>query len=64
MEKLDIKLAESFNPNEPFGTFVKQIKDIMEVAKAADCAYTPAQITAKAFNLLNKSQAFPEGCRE
>ena len=36
----------------------------MEVAEAAGCANTPNQITHKAFNLIEKSQAFPEGCRE
>lgn len=64
VEALDKQLAEPFDPNEPFSTFVKRIEDIMEVAEAAGCAYTPAQITSKAFSLINKSQAYPEGCRE
>jgi len=27
----------------------------MEIAEAAGCGYTPAQIIVKAFNLINKS---------
>ena len=64
IEDLDKQLAEPYDPNEPFGTFVKRIEDIMEVAEAAGCAYTHDQITSKAFNLISKSQAYPEGCRE
>ena len=36
----------------------------MEIAEAAGYAYTLEQITSKAFNLIQRSQAFPEGCRE
>jgi len=36
----------------------------MEVAEAIGCTYTLAQITVKAFNLIYKSQAFPEGYQE
>ena len=64
VETLDKQLAEPYDPNEPFGAFVKRVEDIMEVAEAAGCAYTPEQITSKAFNLISKSQAYPEGCRE
>ena len=64
IENLDKQLAEPFDSSEPFGTFIKRIEDIMEIAEAAGCAYTPAQITSKAFNLICKAQVFPEGCRE
>ena len=64
IEYLNAQLAELYDPTEPFGTFVKRIKDIMELAEAARYGYTPAQITAKAFNFIKKSQAYPKGVRE
>ena len=53
-----------FYPNELFGTFGKRFEDIMKIAEAAGYACTPEQIAAKAFNLIVKSQAYPEGCRK
>ena len=64
IKDLDKQLAEPCNPNEPFRTFVKRIEDIIEIAEVAGCAYAPEQVTSKAFNLISKSQAYPEGCRE
>ena len=64
VELLDEQLAEPYDPIEPFGTFVKRIEDMIEIAEAAGCAHTLEQIASKAFNLINKSQACPEGCRE
>ena len=55
IEKLDKQLEEPFDPSEPFGTFIKRIEDIMEVAEVAGYAYTPNQIIHKAFNLIEKS---------
>lgn len=57
-------MAEPYDPNEPFGSFVKCIKDIMQVVEAAGCACALEQITSKAYNLINKSQAHPDGYRE
>ena len=64
VEDLEKQLTELFDPNEPFGTFVKRVEDIMEVSEATGCPYIPEQITSKAFNLISKSQAYPKGCRE
>ena len=64
IEDLDKQLAEPCNPNEPFGTFVKRIEDIIEIAEAAGCGCAPEQITSKEFNLISKSQAYSKGCHE
>jgi len=36
----------------------------MEMAEAASCPYTTSQIVNKAFNIINKSNTYPEGCRK
>ena len=41
VEDLEKQLTEPFDPNEPFGTFVKRVENIMEVSEAAGCPYTP-----------------------
>ena len=64
VERLDKELTEPFDPNEPFGTFISRIELIMETAEAANCPCTPSQIVSKAFNAINQSNAYPEGCRE
>jgi len=64
IEALDEKLATPFDPTEPFGDFIKNVEDIMEVAEAAGCPYTTSQILSKCFNLINKSGALSLGCRE
>ena len=47
VEDLEKQLTESFDSNEPFGTFVKRVEDIMEVSEAAGFPYTLEQITSK-----------------
>ena len=42
IENLDRQLAESFDISKPFSIFIKRIKDIIKVVKAAGCAYIPA----------------------
>ena len=64
VERLETILTEPYDPNEPFGSFVSRIETVMETAEAAGCLYTTSQIVNKAFNVINKSNAYPEGCRE
>lgn len=35
---------------------------MMEVAEVESCKFSLSQIISKAFNLINKSNAHPEGC--
>lgn len=64
VERLDKELTEAFDPNEPFGSFISRVETVIETAEAANCPYTTSQIVSKAFNAINKSNAYPEGCRE
>jgi len=40
VEDLEKQLTEPFDPNKPFGAFVKRVEDIIEVSEAAGCSYT------------------------
>ena len=43
--------------SDPFGTFIKNVEEAMDLAEAAGCHCTPQQIASKSFNCILKSQS-------
>jgi len=64
LEDIEKTINIQFDPTEPFGTFVKRIEDCMDVTEAAGAQYMAQQIVNKAFSLIIKSDAFPDGVCE
>ena len=64
LELNDKRMNTPYNGELPFGVFVKQIEDAVEMADAGEEPYTSKQIVNKAYNLLLKSGAYTLGCRE
>ena len=46
--------------SKPFGTFIKNVEEAMDLAEAAGCPYAPQQIVPKIFNCILKSQSLPD----
>ena len=60
LEEAEKSMNEPFNPNEPFGLFVSNIEEAVDIAEAAGCPYTPQQIISKALTNVVKAQALPD----
>ena len=53
-------MIEPFNPNEPFGSFISNIKEAIDIAEVAGCLFTQQQIINKALTNVVKAQALPD----
>ena len=52
LEELESKITEPYDPNEPFGDYVKSVEGIMETIDAAKFPCTTFQLLKKSFNLI------------
>ena len=48
-------MSEPFNPNKPFGLFISNIEEAIDIAKAAGCPFTQQQIINKALTNIVKA---------
>ena len=60
LEEAEKSMNEPFNPNEPFGLFVSNIEEAVDIAEAAGCPFAPQQIINKALTNVAKAQALPD----
>jgi hypothetical protein len=56
-------MQRPWDPNTPFKTLIKQIKDAMEVADAATQAFTDAQILTLAYTLVYNTGLYFDECK-
>ena len=61
--KVEQMMTLPFFPTEPFGVFVNEIEDSVDLAEAARSLCTTAQIVQKAFNAMSKAQCYPNSAR-
>jgi len=60
LEEAEKSMSEPFNPNEPFGLFVSNIEEAIDIAEIAGCPFTQQQIINKALTNKVKAQALPD----
>ena len=60
LEEAEKSMNEPFNPNEPFGLFISNIEDAVDIAEAANCPFTQQQIINKALTNIVKAQTLPD----
>ena len=46
--------------SDPFGTFIKNVEEAMDLAEAAECPYTQQHRVSKSFNCILKSKSLPD----
>jgi hypothetical protein len=64
IQENDSRMKQPYDPNLPIEALYDQVEDGVNLADAAEAAYTPAQIIAIAYNLIFATGIFPEACRE
>jgi len=55
LEEAEKAMIEPFNPNEPFGSFVSNIEEAIDIAEAAGCPFIQQQIINKALTNIVKA---------
>jgi hypothetical protein len=60
----DERMKAPYDPSQPIEVLFDQIDDAVELADAANAAYTPAQIVAIAYNCLFQTGLYTDACRE
>ena len=60
----DTRFRSSYDPAQPFETFIQQIEDAQDYADAGGQAYTPEQIVSNAYTIMFNTGMFVDTCRE
>ena len=60
LEDTEKTFNATLDVSEPFGTFIKDVEEAMDLAEAEGRPCTPKQIVAKTFNCVLKSQSLPD----
>jgi hypothetical protein len=57
------QMKANYDANQPIELFFDQIEDSVNFAAAGNCPYTPAQVTAIAYELVFKTGIFHDECK-
>ena len=65
MSHLELEEAEKifsspFKTIKPFGTFAKSVEEKVDIAEAAKCPCTPAQVASKSLNCILRAQSLQD----
>jgi hypothetical protein len=59
----DERMKADYDVNQPIEVLIDQIDDAVDMASAADAAYTPVQVVTTAYTLVLKTGMFPDDCK-
>jgi hypothetical protein len=60
----DATMKSAYDPSQPIEVLFDQIEEALDLAAAANAAYTPQQIVAYAYNLVFQTGVFADACRD
>jgi hypothetical protein len=61
---IDTRMKAPYDPSQPIELFFNQVDNAIELAAAANAAYTGPQIIACAYNTILQTGLFPGTCRD
>jgi hypothetical protein len=64
LEENEKRFRNTWSPTQPFEELIGQVEDAVDYAEAGGSPYSTAQIVTNAYNIVFKTGAFPEACRE
>jgi ribosomal protein S17E len=60
----DAKMKTAYDPSQPIEALFDQIEEALDLAAAANAAYTSQQIVAYAYNIVFQTGVFADACRD